>query len=58
VASKLERLEELARDEVGAILAALPVPLAERARLVPIIFEARPDPDDDQEDDLTKRGLE
>jgi len=47
-----QRLEELARDEVGAILASLPAPLAERARQVPVIYEAHPDPDDDQEDDL------
>lgn len=47
-----KRLEELARDEVAAIIAALPAPLAGPARKVPVIFEARPDPDDNQEDDL------
>lgn len=49
---KIQRLEKLARDEVEAIVAALPAPLAERARQVPVIFEERPDPDDGQEDDL------
>jgi predicted Zn-dependent protease with MMP-like domain len=47
-----KRLEKLARDEVEAITAALPAPLTERVRLVPVIFEARPDPDDNQEEDL------
>jgi predicted Zn-dependent protease with MMP-like domain len=47
-----KRLEKLARDEVEAIVASLPAPLAERARLVPVIYQAQPDPDDGQEDDL------
>ncbi len=46
------RQEKLARDEVEAIVASLPAPLSEQARLVPVIFEAHPDPDDNQEDDL------
>jgi predicted Zn-dependent protease with MMP-like domain len=47
-----KRLEKLAADEVEAVLEALPAPLAEKARQVPVIFAARPDPDDGQEDDL------
>lgn len=49
---KIQRLEKLARDEVASVLASLPAPLAERARLVPVIFEARPDSNDGQDDDL------
>jgi predicted Zn-dependent protease with MMP-like domain len=49
---KIQRLEKLARDEVEEIIASLPAPLAGPARLVPVIFEARPDPDDNQEEDL------
>lgn len=44
---KIKRLEKLAADEVAAVLAALPEPLAEPARKVPVIFEAQPDQDDD-----------
>ncbi len=47
-----QRLEELARDEVEAIIASLPAPLAGPAKTVPVIFEALPDPDDGQEEDL------
>jgi len=47
-----KRLEELARDEVEEITASLPAPLAGPARKVPVIYQARPDPDDGQEEDL------
>jgi predicted Zn-dependent protease with MMP-like domain len=47
-----KRLEKLAEDEVAAVLAALPKPLAEPARQVPVLFTRKPDPDDGQEDDL------
>jgi predicted Zn-dependent protease with MMP-like domain len=38
----LQRLTALAREEVEATLAALPAPLAERAKALPITFERRP----------------
>ena len=49
---KTKRLEKLAADEVEAIIAALPAPLAGPARQVPVLFERKPDPDDGQGDDL------
>ena len=49
---KIKKLERLAADEVDAVLAALPAPLAEPARQVPVLFERLPDPDDGQGDDL------
>ena len=49
---KIKRLEELARDEVESIIAALPAPLAERARLVPVLFERTPAKNSGIEDDL------
>ncbi|MEI8207296.1 MAG: metallopeptidase family protein, partial [Kiritimatiellales bacterium] len=49
---KIKKLEKLAADEVEAVLASLPEPLAERARQVPVLFARIPDPDDGQEDDL------
>lgn len=49
---KIKRLEKLAMDEVASVIAALPKPLAGPARQVPVVFEALPDPDDGQEDDL------
>ncbi|MFA6173987.1 MAG: metallopeptidase family protein [Kiritimatiellales bacterium] len=47
-----KRLERLAADEVEAVLAALPAPLAGSARKVPVLFARKPDPDDGQEEDL------
>jgi predicted Zn-dependent protease with MMP-like domain len=49
---KIKRLERLAADEVEAVLVALPVPLAEKARQLPVLFAQKPDLDDGQEDDL------
>ena len=49
---KIKRLEKLAMDEVAAVIAALPEPLAERARTLPVLFARKPDPDDGQEEDL------
>ena len=49
---KIKRLEKMAEDEVSAVLAALPKPLAERARQLPVLFARKPDPDDGQEEDL------
>ncbi|NOU35456.1 MAG: metallopeptidase family protein [Kiritimatiellaceae bacterium] len=46
------RLEKVAADEVAAVLAALPKPLAGPAKQVPVLFKAQPDPDDGLEDDL------
>jgi predicted Zn-dependent protease with MMP-like domain len=37
-----KKLHRLAADEVEATLAALPAPLWERARAVPVTFQARP----------------
>jgi len=37
-----EQLDALARDEVEAILAALPAPLRERAQALPVTCERRP----------------
>ena len=45
-----KQLETLAGEEVKAVTGALPPPLAERARQVPVIFKWKPDPD--EEDDL------
>jgi predicted Zn-dependent protease with MMP-like domain len=45
-------MERIARDEVASVMAALPAPLAGPARTVPVIFQARPDPDDGLGDDL------
>ena len=42
MSSNLERLQALALEEVEATLAALPEPLRERARGLPVTFEARP----------------
>lgn len=47
-----KRLEKLAADEVAAVLAALPEPLAEKARQLPVLFTQTPNPDDGQDDDL------
>jgi predicted Zn-dependent protease with MMP-like domain len=52
MAGKITRLEKLAMDEVSSVIAALPAPLAEPARRVPVVFKARPDSDDGQDDDL------
>ncbi len=49
---KIKRLERLAADEVEAVLAALPAPLAGPARTLPVLFARKPDPADGQEDDL------
>jgi predicted Zn-dependent protease with MMP-like domain len=38
----LERLAALAREEVEATVAALPAPLAERAKALPVTCERRP----------------
>lgn len=47
-----KRLKNLAEAEVADVLAALPKPLAERARQVPVLFEQVPDPDDGMGDDV------
>jgi predicted Zn-dependent protease with MMP-like domain len=49
---KINRLEKLAEKEVTAVITALPAPLAGPARQVPVIFQALPDPDDGQDEDL------
>lgn len=48
----MKQLIKPAEDEVAAVIAALPAPLAGPARQVPVIFRAMPDPDDGQDDDL------
>jgi len=48
----MKHLIKPAEDEVAAVIAALPAPLAEPARQVPVIFQALPDPDDGQDADL------
>ena len=45
-------MKRLAEDEVEAIIAALPAPLAERARQLPVLFERTPAKNSGIEDDL------
>ncbi len=47
-----KKLERMAAAEVDAIVAALPEPLAEQARILPVIFELRPDAGDEEGQDL------
>ena len=49
---KIKKLEKLAADEVDAVLAALPAPLIDPARQVPVLFERLPDRE------LQKSGIE
>jgi predicted Zn-dependent protease with MMP-like domain len=46
------RLQDLARDEVAATLASLPLPLRERAGALPVTIERRPSPE------LCRDGIE
>ena len=48
---KIKRLEKLAMDEVEAVLASLPAPLAGPARQVPVLFERMPARNSGVEDD-------
>ena len=47
-----KRLERLAADEVAAVLASLPEPLAEQARTLPVLFARLPD------QELQESGIE
>ena len=52
MAGKINQMKRLAEDEVEAVIASLPEPLAERARQVPVLFERTSAKNSGIEDDL------